>query len=463
MVALQSTVSLDLPTRIAQLSLSRAAGISHSPATYENLMLDCVEQGRTTYAYRLLEEGAADGLRLSEFSPKARAALDGLIPPEAEQRPTHSSSSSARGHLLVDTPHPLWVRPSAPVRTFDCSSRDPSVLAKAWAAAAKRNEPILFRGVGSSWRALDTWTLDSLCANLRRGAVRISPDSRVTFCRESHPDVRSGALQPPSRTVLMSTHEFVDRLSSNRAGRTPLLYGDDERCYLQALAPHAMMADVDFAFLDYASQPPPLLDDDDDGNEEDGDEGTPNLFGGDDEVEEAEDEMVAEESGGGGTGVLGRLWVSAPGTVSPLHYDLTDSYLCQVRGVKRLLLWPSRDLESLKPYPRDHALARRLQVDVTGEEPPRPSGNNLFGKILGRSTRATAEETAAPHAASTLSRAARRAVESPYEALLRPGDVLYFPKDWAHHTEALAEPVEEGGEPQPSFSLGFRTDGAYLL
>eukprot|EP00966_Prymnesium_polylepis_P022997 529018-Prymnesium_polylepis.1 len=69
--------------------------------------------------------------------------------------------------------------------------------------------------------------------------------------------------------------------------------------------------------------------------------------------------------------VLGRLWVSAPGTVSPLHFDMQarhrvcrrerqarrgcfrrsspcvaallppqDSYLCQVRGVKRMLLWP---------------------------------------------------------------------------------------------------------------------------
>ena len=38
------------------------------------------------------------------------------------------------------------------------------------------------------------------------------------------------------------------------------------------------------------------------------------------------------------------------------------------------------------------------------------------------------------------------------------GDVLYFPANWAHHTEALAD---EGAE--PSFSLGFRTDGAYLL
>ena len=49
--------------------------------------------------------------------------------------------------------------------------------------------------------------------------------------------------------------------------------------------------------------------------------------------------------------------------------------------------------------------------------------------------------------------------------------MLYFPEGWAHHTEATphgAAPVRRGGltvrsEPTCSFSLGFRTDGAYLL
>jgi ribosomal protein L16 Arg81 hydroxylase len=98
--------------------------------------------------------------------------------------------------------------------------------------------------------------------------------------------------------------------------------------------------------------------------------------------------------------VLGRLWVSAPGTVSPLHYDLTDSYLCQVRGVKRLLLWPAPSLRHLQPYPPDHALARRLRVDITGAAPPA----SLRGPLRAR---------------------ARRAVRAPIEAVLQPGDVLY--------------------------------------
>jgi len=36
------------------------------------------------------------------------------------------------------------------------------------------------------------------------------------------------------------------------------------------------------------------------------------------------------------------------------------------------------------------------------------------------------------------------------------GDALWFPARWSHHTEALAGDT-------PSFSLGFRTDGTFLL
>ena len=80
---------VDLPSRIGDLSLSRAAGATHSAATYETLMLACIEHGRPTYAYRLLEEGAADGLRLAIL----RAELDlpdasACYLPEAETRGT---------------------------------------------------------------------------------------------------------------------------------------------------------------------------------------------------------------------------------------------------------------------------------------------------------------------------------------------------------------------------------------
>ena len=57
---------------------------------------------------------------------------------------------------------------------------------------------------------------------------------------------------------------------------------------------------------------------------------------------------------------------------------------------------------------------------------------------------------------------------------LAPGDVVYFPSRWAHYTEALPAPAAgveavdavEAGDAEDdglSFSLGFRTDGAFLV
>ena len=262
---------------------------------------------------------------------------------------------------------------------------------------------------------------------MRRGMVRVSPSPQVTFCRESHPDVIQRKLTPPSRTLLMSIDEFVDRLHVGRAGRVPLLYGaKGERCYLQALAPHELMRDVDFSFLCASQQPP--------------------SFGPDEGVDGLDDATV-DSDGQSIPSVLGRLWVSAPGTVSPLHYDLTDSYLCQVRGTKRLVLWPPEtSLGALDPYPPTHAMARRLRVDVatagsTAQDEGPPEG-------LDDSSRLEIEATA-------------------IEAVLEPGDVLYFPANWAHHTEAVGA-VEDSTAigrrvVEPSFSLGFRTDGTYIL
>ena len=134
--------------------------------------------------------------------------------------------------------------------------------------------------------------------------------------------------------------------------------------------------------------------------------------------------------------------MSAAGTYSPMHYDCQDSYLCQVRGHKRLLLWPETALDALQPYPEDHHLARRLQVDPRREHEP----------------------------ARWESDAQRAAAATPLEARLAPGDVVYFPSRWAHYTEALPAPAaavgveaEDAEDAGLSFSLGFRTDGEFLV
>ena len=372
-------------------------------------MLDSVDSGRAVACYRLMEEAAADGMRLGELSDLAQAQLAGLLPPEAEE---WAAGGRARrrlqraSKLVTDELPSLWVTPAERVRTFDCQpgAQREDALAAAWAAVGEREAPVLLRGVGAQWPALQDWSLPRLQRSMKRAMVRVAPSSSVTFCRESHPDVRSGAIVPPSRTSIMPVREFCDRLHEGRGGRPPLLYGVEERCYLQALAPYAMMQGIDFSFLPNAQREPLPP------------RGPLSRF---------------RRTSAPPT-PLGRLWVSAPGTVSPLHYDQTDSYLTQVRGRKRLLLWPAACLESLQPHPPTSPLARRLRVDVTGTRPP-----------------------------AGLSRGALEALTSPLEAVLEPGDVLYFPRDWAHHTEAMLP--KSGESDEPSFSLGFRTDGEFLL
>ena len=82
---LSATLAADLPSAIASLSHSRALGASLDPGVYESLVLDCLEAGMPTYVYRIIEEGAADGLRLGDFSDQTRDLLKGKVPPEAEE------------------------------------------------------------------------------------------------------------------------------------------------------------------------------------------------------------------------------------------------------------------------------------------------------------------------------------------------------------------------------------------
>jgi len=274
----------------AEMAMQRAAGLAVSAESYEELMITCVQAGHGMAAYRLMEEASSDGFRYGAFSQTARELLAGRLPPEAEALALDTDGAgwgpSEDDALQVDPLPQLWCKTTKPVRTFDCTGGGD--MSAAWAAIAAGDAPVLLRGVGSVWPALEAWRLPHLSRAMRRAMVRIAATPSVTFCRESHPAVRAGEIVPPSRTVIMDVGEFSDRLHANRRGRAPLLFGEEERVYLQALVPPALMREVDLRFL----------------------------------PEEAREKNEGR--------ACGRLWVSAPGTVSPLHYDETDSYLCQV-------------------------------------------------------------------------------------------------------------------------------------
>ena len=245
--------------------------------------------------------------------------------------------------------------------------------------AARRNKtPVLLKGAFSA----PQWTARSLARSFPAGAVcRVAPSAAVSFCRESHPDVVDGVTKALSRALVVPAAELETRLNGEAA--SPFVYPNGEHLYVQALAPPSLLRDVDLSFL---------------GN-----------FGARDAC---------------------RVWACRGGVYSPLHYDAQDSHLVQASGSKRVVLWPSTSLEALRPYDAASPLARRLRVDV------RVDGMNAAEAALRRGDeRGLPAGETGPSGEGAYEQVARGAVE----AILEPGDALFFPADWAHHIESRGD------------------------
>ena len=66
------------------------------------------------------------------------------------------------------------------------------------------------------------------------------------------------------------------------------------------------------------------------------------------------------------------LWVSITGSLSPLHYDLSDGVLAQLEGTKRFLLFPPSHYSQLAPHPVHHPHDRQSTL-ILSTCPPSPS------------------------------------------------------------------------------------------
>ena len=108
------------------------------------------------------------------------------------------------------------------------------------------------------------------------------------------------------------------------------------------------------------------------------------------------------------------LWAGASGGCTPLHYDTTSNFLCQLCGRKRLLLFSPADTPKLYPYPATHPANAFAMVDV---ESPDLSTFAAFGRARGA------------------------------EAVLEPGECLWMPSYVWHYVKQF-----EGDE---TLSLNF--------
>eukprot|EP00899_Mesostigma_viride_P010045 jgi/Mesvir1/19041/Mv12803-RA.2 len=244
--------------------------------------------------------------------------------------------------------------------------------------------PVVVVGGAARWPAASKWDLNFMSRQKDfEGRVRISPTMAFTYCEESHPSIISGAVTPPSRTAVMSAAEFALRLQRRESSiaavnswqpQPPFFMTPTERYYLQAKLNDKLMADVDLLLPSVTG-----------------------ILG------------TAARGASDSIPILSQppfVWLSPAGAVSTLHYDASESFLVQLKGRKRMLLFAPEDLHRLYPYADDHPLRRRAQVDPCLPDLERfPLFEEARGRVM--------------------------------EVVLNPGDVLFFPGYWAHYTESM--------------------------
>ena len=104
------------------------------------------------------------------------------------------------------------------------------------------------------------------------------------------------------------------------------------------------------------------------------------------------------------------LYYSEANTVTNLHYDVQSGAIQQLKGRKRVLLFPRDDRDKVPMYPNNHILGRRSQLDMEITEATlqlHPQLRRLRG----------------------------------YECILEPDQCLYIPAGWLHYVESLDTPT----------------------
>jgi len=204
------------------------------------------------------------------------------------------------------------------------------------------HRPLLITGAIDDWPAMELWSLDYFEARLG------DPQVEVQLGREARPDyeIRSNEL---ARKMAFS--ELLARLRTDEPSNDYYCTANNGSHNREALAP---------LWDDIGSMPEYL------------EERTPKA---------------------------GFFWLGPRGAVTPFHHDLTNNFLVQIKGRKRVKLAASYDT----PKMRNHI---HCYSQWTGQDFP---------------------EGAAPDPAKPRI----------YDYELQPGEILFIPVGWWHHVESL--------------------------
>jgi Cupin-like domain len=208
--------------------------------------------------------------------------------------------------------------------------------------------PVVLVGALRGWASLKAWTPDYLKSVVGKRPVKVarSPAGGEYF------DPDSGVDHAP--TLVLPFDEFIDRAFDRAA---------EEKLYLLQVPTKELGPLADEIVVPEYARPPVLFN---------------------------------------------NVWIGSEGNITRCHYDMQDNLLAQVRGRKRLTLFPSRQMWRM--YPRSPFINKSnfSRVDVMRPDYER------FPRF--------------------------RDVPA-YEADLDPGDMLYIPIHWFHHVVSLEPAV----------------------
>ncbi len=96
------------------------------------------------------------------------------------------------------------------------------------------------------------------------------------------------------------------------------------------------------------------------------------------------------------------MWIGPAGTVTSLHHDLTNNFIAQVVGRKRVRMAPASEVGKL--YNERHVFSEIPDLDAPTADP------DHFPRLAGLRV---------------------------YDVVLKPGEVLFMPVAWWHQVKSL--------------------------
>lgn len=124
------------------------------------------------------------------------------------------------------------------------------------------------------------------------------------------------------------------------------------------------------------------------------------------------------------------LWIGGTPTISPLHYDDYENFLCQIKGQKELVLFPPSDMENLYYIGRPKGTMRYEYPGMfTRDVDSIDRRSYVFGSSVNIDNYDAKKYPSYMKA-------------HPIRAVLSPGDVLYLPAFWHHEVQSIPDETE---------------------